>query len=463
MGWLKPGFGPTPGERAPPPRTTQPVDRYDNAHRNDVHRRRPIDEEPSANEDRLPEVPIDDDLVRRRRIETAVAFLASDAGSPYRDVVDAVRDFGMEQVGPNWFLTPSDAVKGWEGTAPSNPALDLRQQIMNLQLGAADGGNVAAGKAFELTFPPPRKEDVAAMWSSYAAWKSDRSNLANGVALPGDWAVSETNEFQQILFGRPLYALQDFETIRLRINSAFKVDDTSGAVRNCIPSKKAFVEWCLVTHHGSAGKVSSRMIAHVIHSIQPAHQQQIGTFRDAKFQEGRVERFDSTAPMITAKIDALVGGVATIEVVANLFKVLMTDVHVKRLSRVEVMHVDGENVKVHFRINGLQAYWQGASGSYLFFPIEHATNWTASGSWVLKEVGREADEKPVVFAEEANTFDDVDYAVAVPWLRQLINTHALPLGFVARMMAETLVRFQSPWDLSWTRDLSGVRYGTFAV
>ena len=463
MGWLKPVFGPTPGEReSPPQRVTQPVDRYNNAHRNDVHRHLPVDEEQPANEDRLPEVPIDDDLVRRKRIETAVAFLASDAGSPYRDVVDPVRDFGMERVGPNWFLTPSDAVKGWEGTAPCNPALDLRQQIMNLQTGEEDD-RVAAGKAFELTFAPPLKEGVAAMWKSYAAWKSDRSNLANGVALPGDWAVSETNEFQEILFGRPLYALQDFETIRLRINSAFKVEDRSGAVRNCIPSKKAFVEWCLVTHKGIAGKVSSRMIAHAIHSIQPAHQQQIGIFRDSKFQEGRVERFDSTAPMITAKIDALVGGVAAIEVIANLFKVLMSDVHVKRHGREEVMHVDGENVKVHFRINGLQAYWQGASGSYLFFPIEHAADWTASGEWFLKEAGKAANEKPVSFREENRVFEDVDYAVAIPWLRQLVNTHALPLGFVARMMTETLVRFQSPWDLSWTRDLSGVRYGTFAV
>lgn len=409
---------------------------------------RPADEYPSALEDRLPEVPVDEDLVRRRRIETALAFLSSEAGIPYRDIVDAVRDFGAE--GVDWYLTATEDVKGWQGTSPSNPALDLRQMIMN-----ASGDSVAVGKAFELTFLPPTREQTAAMWQSYLGWKQDKYNLANGVALPGDWAVSEQNPFQATLFGRPLYTFQDFETLRQEINSRFTAQD-----QHRIPSKRAFIDWCLAAHEGKSGS-STRMLAHQIHSIQPAHQVQVGVFRDSKFQEGRIERFDSTAPMLTAKIDSLLGGVARIEIVANLFKATFADVRVKRKGTEEVMHVYGENAKIHFRIGSVEAYWQGAAGSYFYFPIERAAAWKASGRWVLREDSREASE--ISFGGGDEEFERVDYSVAVPWLRQLINTQALPMGFLAHFMVRTLEKFPNPWDLSWRTELAGLQYGSYAT
>lgn len=408
---------------------------------------RPLDEHPSALEDRLPEVPVDEELVRSRRIETAMAFLSSDAGRPYRDIVDAVSDFGPG--GVDWYLTATEDVKGWQGTSPSNPALDLRQQIMHMRTDY----EAAAGKAFELTFPPPTKEQTAAMWQSYAAWKKDKSNLANGVALPGDWAVDEQNPFQEALFGRPLYTVQDFERLRQEINSGFKTRDQ----HDCIPSKRRFVDWCLDAHEGRSG-TSSRMLAHQIHSIQPAHQIQVGTFRDSKFQEGRVERFDSTAPMLTSKIDSLLGGVARIEIVANIFKATLTDARVKRMGADEVIHVYGENAKVHFRIGSVEAYWQGTSGSYFYFPIERAESWKARGAWELRERGSGVVQK-ITFGEVAGEqFEHVDYLVAVPWLRQLINTQALPMGFLAHFMVHTLEKFPNPWDLSWKAELAGLQY-----
>jgi hypothetical protein len=405
-------------------------------------------------------MPIDVDLVRRRRIESGIAFLASEAGRPYREYVDAVRDFGVP-FGPNWHLTPSNEVKCWEGTAPSNPAIELRRAIVSLTLHHADQGEIAVGKAFELTFPMLLADDVEAMWRSYAAWMSDPDNLAEEAALPGDWAVDDGNQFQALLFGRPIYTVQDSETIRLRINGFFKARDSSGSVRNVTPSKKAFVDWCLVLHEGSPGKASSRLIAHDIQSIQPAFQQQIGVYRNSKFHEGRVERFDSTAPMVVNRIDVLPGGAARVEMVANVFRLVMDNTRVRRLGNDEVLHADGENVTIHFRIGSLQCYWQGVSGSFFYTPIETPSNWTASGDWVLKEAGSESNLQ-VSFPRKENLTKDVDYSVAVPWMRQLVNAHGLPVGLLAHFMSHTLLHFENPFDLSWKPQLVGVSWGSYA-
>lgn len=446
---------PPPAPEPPPKR-----DRYRNHHRNDVVRWRPPDEEPSADEDRLPEMPIDDELVRKRRIESGIAFLASEAGRPYREGVDAVRDFGGP-LGPNWILSPSNEVKCWEGTAPSNPAIDLRRAIVSMRLHASEDDEVAVGKAFELTFPMLTANDVETMWQSYAEWRSDPQNLADEVALPGDWAVDDDNQFQTLLFGRPVYTVQDSETVRLRINGFFKVRDASGAVRNVIPSKKAFVDWVLVMHEGFPGKASSRMIAHDLHSIQPAFQQQVGIYRNSKFHEGRVERFDSTAPMVVNRIDVLPGGTAKVEMVANIFRLVMDNARVRRRGDHEVLFADGENVTIHFRIGSLQAYWQGVTGSFFFTPIETPSNWTASGHWILKEVESNSDLK-VSFPIQKDLTQRVDYSVAVPWIRQMVNTHGLPVGLLAHFMIETLRHFPHPFDLSWKPQLVGISWGSYA-
>lgn len=447
--------GPPPAPEPPPKR-----DRYRGHHRNDVDRRRPPDEDPSADAYRLPEMPIDDELVRRRRIESGIAFLASEAGRPYREDVNAVRDFGGD-VGPNWVLTPSNEVKCWEGTAPSNPAIDLRRAIVAFGLHAADVGEIAVGKAFELTFPMLLADDVETMWQSFRAWRSDPQNLADEVALPGDWATDKDNQFKPLLFGRPIYIDQDAETIRLRINGFFKVRDRSGSVRNVIPSKKAFVDWCLVLHEGSPGKASSRMIAHDIPQTQPAFQQQVGIYRNSKFHEGRVERFDSTAPMVVNRIDVLPGGTAKVELVANVFRLVMNNAHVRRRGNDEVLFADGENVTIHFRIGSLQCYWQGVTGSFFFTPIETPDNWTASGNWILKEAGSKTDLR-VSFPEQPNETEMVDYSVAVPWMRQLVNSNSLPVGLLAHFMVNTLLHFPHPFDLSWKPQLVGVSWGSYA-
>lgn len=450
-------------EKPPPP---PPPPQYRSHHRRDVPRTRPADLVPQADADRLPETPVDEELVRQKRIEAGYAFLATREGRPYREIVDVVRDFGGE-IGPNWFLTASNDVKCWEGTAPSNPALDLRQQIMNLQLGANDPGEIAVGKAFEVTFDPPSSVLIMDMWRSYDAWASDGDNLRNRTELPGDWAVDERNPFAEVLFGRPIYTLQDFETIRLRINSAFSTADNSGTVQSMAPSQKAFVNWCLATHLGTPGAVSSRMIAHAVHSIQPAHQVQCGVYRDSRFHAGVVERYDSNARHITSKICCTATGSAVIEIVARIFKVVFDGAYVKRKGKDEVVYVDGRDVKVHFRIGTTEAHWQGEKGSFLYFPIEHATNWSASGNWELREAIGRSKEPPIVFPKAdgvtPSSFETVDYSVAVPWLRQMVNTHGLPLGFMARMMALTMTRFENPFDLSWLPQLTQPVWSDFST
>ena len=330
-----------------------------------------------------------------------------------------------------------------------------------MRLHASEDEEIAVGKAFELTFPMLTANDVETMWQSYAEWRSDPQNLADEVALPGDWAVDDDNQFQTLLFGRPVYTVQDSETVRLRINGFFKVRDASGAVRNVIPSKKAFVDWVLVMHEGFPGKASSRMIAHDLHSIQPAFQQQVGIYCNSKFHEGRVERFDSTAPMVVNRIDVLPGGTAKVEMVANIFRLVMDNARVRRRGDHEVLFADGENVTIHFRIGSLQAYWQGVTGSFFFTPIETPSNWTASGHWILKEAESNSDLK-VCFPTQENLTQRVDYSVAVPWIRQMVNTHGLPVGLLAHFMIETLRHFPHPFDLAWKPQLVGISWGSYA-
>jgi len=184
-------------------------------------------------------------------------------------------------------------------------------------------------------------------------------------------------------------------------------------------------------------------------------------YRNSKFQEGRVERFDSTAPRVVNRIDVLPGGAARVEMVANIFRLVMDNAHVRRRGNDEVLYADGENVKIHFRIASLQCYWQGVSGSFFLTPIETPSNWTASGDWVLKEAGSASDLR-VSFPPQENLTEMVDYSVAVPWLRQLVNTHGLPVGLLAHMMSHTLLHFPHPFDLSWKPQLVGVSWGSYA-
>jgi len=405
---------------------------------------------------------VDEELIRRRRIDCGIAFLASAAGSTYREQVDAVRDFGGT-FGPNWWLTPSNDVKCWEGEALWNPAIELRRAIVKNIPGATPEDRVAAGKAFELTFRMLTAVDVEDMWKSYQAWGSNPENLANGVALPGNWATAEGNQFQALLYGRTIYTPQGVDMIRSRINSYFNAEDTSGDVYRVIPSKKAFVDWCLVLHEGKTDKASSRRIALDIAVTQPAFMQKVGVFRYSKFTAGRVQRFDPTAAMVVTRIDVLQGGSARIEMVANIFRLVIDDAQIRRQDSKEVLFAYGENVKIHFRMRSMQAYWQGETGSFFFNPIEAPSGWKASGSWTLRgDESNTADKIAFAFPEITPQPERVVYSVSLPWMQEIVDTCGLPVGMLAHFMSQTLQHFPNPFDLSWKDQLVRAELGPYA-